>query len=150
MDRAELLIPQEASPSVALQPLAPAIITREGHCTTKRFLKFFAATIRNRHTREAYMRAVGHFLSWCEGRGLDLHGIEPLAVAAYIERHPRRKLLRPATGAAPATSDAKAGAAGVEGGGRADGESGLAPLTDFHNRTYTAISADLIPEKKYC
>jgi site-specific recombinase XerD len=34
------------------------------------------------------MRAVGRFLSWCDERGLDLHSIEPLAVAAYIERHP--------------------------------------------------------------
>lgn len=88
MANAELLIPQDTSPDVARQSLAPAIITREGPRATRRFLEFFAATIRNRHTREAYMRAVGRFLSWCEGRGLDLHSIETLAVAAYIERHP--------------------------------------------------------------
>src|ERR1700755_2584078 len=88
MANVELLIPQGEPRDVALQSLAPAIITREGPRATKRFLEFFAATIRNRHTREAYMRAVGRFLSWCEGRGLDLHAIEPLVVAAYIERHP--------------------------------------------------------------
>ena len=72
MADAELLIPPTASREVALQTLAPAIITREGPRATRRFLEFFAATIRNKHTREAYMRAVGRFLSWCEGHGLDL------------------------------------------------------------------------------
>src|SRR5690349_10807197 len=88
MARAELLVPHDTSPDIALQSLAPAIITREGPRATTRFLEFFAATIRNRHTPEAYVRAVGRFLSWCEERGLDLHAIEPLAVAAYSERHP--------------------------------------------------------------
>src|SRR3712207_525434 len=88
MARAELLILQDGPRDVALQALALAIIICEGPRATKRFLEFFAATLRNRHTREAYMRAVGRFLSWCEERGLDLQGIEPLAVAAYIERHP--------------------------------------------------------------
>lgn len=88
MARTEILIPLDELRGVARQSLAPAIITREGSHATKRFLEFFAATIRNKHTREAYMRAVGRFLSWCEERGLDLHSIEPLVVAAYIERHP--------------------------------------------------------------
>jgi len=88
MARTELLIPQDKPRDVALQSLAPAIITHEGSLATKRFLEFFAATIRNKHTREAYMRAVSQFFSWCEERGLDLHSIEPLVVAAYIERHP--------------------------------------------------------------
>jgi integrase/recombinase XerD len=88
MAKAELLIPRAASQDVARYAFAPTIITREGPRATKRFLEFFAATIRNKHTREAYMRAVGRFLAWCEERGLDLQRIEPLAVAAYIERHP--------------------------------------------------------------
>jgi integrase/recombinase XerD len=32
------------------------------------------------------MRAIGPFLAWCEGRGLELRQIEPVIVAAYIER----------------------------------------------------------------
>jgi len=63
MANAELLIPQDESRDIALQTLAPAIITQEGPRVTKRFLEFFVATIRNRHTREAYMRAIGRFLS---------------------------------------------------------------------------------------
>jgi site-specific recombinase XerD len=32
------------------------------------------------------MRAIGPFLAWCEERGLELRQVEPMAVAAYIER----------------------------------------------------------------
>jgi site-specific recombinase XerC len=39
------------------------------------------------NTREAYARAVGHFLAWCEGKGSrDLRAITPVVVAAYIEQ----------------------------------------------------------------
>ena len=31
---------------------------------------FFAATIRNAHTRRAYSRSVGDFLAWCEQTGV--------------------------------------------------------------------------------
>ena len=34
-----------------------------------RFLEFFAAVIRNPHTRRAYGRAVVDFLTWCEAVG---------------------------------------------------------------------------------
>jgi site-specific recombinase XerD len=88
MAKVELLIPQATIPALTWQDLAPAIIIREGPHAIRRFLEFFVATIRNRHTREAYMRAADQFLSWCEERRLDLQGIEPLAVAAYIEQHP--------------------------------------------------------------
>ncbi len=63
----------------------PAIITGEGRKATTRFLEFFTANIRNPNTRLSYMRAVGAFLAWCEGRGTSLHQIEPVMVAAYIE-----------------------------------------------------------------
>jgi site-specific recombinase XerD len=35
----------------------------------------------------AYMRALGPFLSWCEGRGLVPSGIQPVHVTAYVEQH---------------------------------------------------------------
>ncbi len=38
----------------------------EGECTSRRFIEFFTATIRNRNTRAAYARAVKQFLDWCE------------------------------------------------------------------------------------
>ncbi len=47
---------------------------------------FFAATIRNRNTREAYYRACVRFFAWCDHHQLrEIHFIEPLHVAAYIE-----------------------------------------------------------------
>lgn len=64
----------------------PAIIAREDQKTAKRFLEFFTVTIRNPNTRAAYARACGYFLDWCHRRGLTLHTIEPMHVAAYIEK----------------------------------------------------------------
>ncbi len=52
----------------------------------KRFVEFFTATIRNKHTRKAYARATGDFFVWCQQLGLALPAIEPLHVAAYIEQ----------------------------------------------------------------
>lgn len=66
--------------------ILPAIIAGEGHRASRRFLEFFTANIRNPNTRLSYMRAIGPFLAWCEGRGLELRQIEPVIVAAYIER----------------------------------------------------------------
>lgn len=66
--------------------ILPAIIAGEGHRASKRFLEFFTANIRNPNTRLSYMRAISPFLAWCEERGLELRQVEPIAVAAYIER----------------------------------------------------------------
>jgi integrase/recombinase XerD len=60
----------------------PALITAAGERTAWRFVEFFTATIRNPHTREAYARAVGRFLAWCERRGL--RALTPVVAAAYI------------------------------------------------------------------
>ena len=55
--------------------------------TAWRFVDFFAVTIRNPNTREAYYRAVSRFLDWCEHRGLSrLDAIMPIHVAAYVEQ----------------------------------------------------------------
>jgi hypothetical protein len=62
----------------------PAAIAAAGEHAARRFLEFFAATIRNKNTRAAYYRAVCHFFAWLEQHGIDeLVGIEPLHVAAY-------------------------------------------------------------------
>jgi len=42
--------------------VVPAMIADAGAQATKRFLEFFAATIRNKNTRMAYYRAVVRFL----------------------------------------------------------------------------------------
>ena len=66
----------------------PNLIVNAGEHATRTFLEFFVAIIRNKNTRMAYARAVSGFLAWCEERGLTLERIQPLAVAAYIEKHP--------------------------------------------------------------
>jgi site-specific recombinase XerD len=59
---------------------------RAGDHAARRFLEFFAATIRNKNTRIAYLHAVSRFFAWCEHHKLgQLADIEPLHVAAYIE-----------------------------------------------------------------
>lgn len=64
----------------------PTLIERAGQDAARRFIEFFVAQYRNPNTREAYARAVGRFLAWCDDRALpDLDYIEPLHVAAYIE-----------------------------------------------------------------
>ena len=44
----------------------PTLVTAAGEGAQLRFLEFFAASIRNAHTRRAYAGAVGEFLAWCE------------------------------------------------------------------------------------
>jgi integrase/recombinase XerD len=64
----------------------PAIVIDEGEAAAKRFIEFFTATIRNRNTRAAYARAVYQFLAWCDEQRLTLRSIEPVHVAAWIEK----------------------------------------------------------------
>jgi integrase/recombinase XerD len=66
--------------------VVPAIVADAGDTAAKRFLEFFAATIRNKNTRMAYYRAVCRFFAWCDKHKLGgIADIEPLHVAAYIE-----------------------------------------------------------------
>ena len=44
----------------------PAIIAAAGEKASEHFLEFFAATIRNKNTRAAYVQAVAQFCRWCE------------------------------------------------------------------------------------
>jgi len=64
----------------------PAVIADAGEHAARRFLEFFAATIRNRNTRMAYYRAVCTFFSWLEQNQIGLVEVEPVHVAAYVER----------------------------------------------------------------
>jgi site-specific recombinase XerD len=66
--------------------VVPAVIAGAGVHAARRFLEFFAATIRNKNTRMAYYRAVCHFFGWVEWHRIgELADIEPIHVAAYIE-----------------------------------------------------------------
>ena len=62
------------------------MIADAGDHAARRFLEFFAATIRNKNTRLAYYRAVCHFFAWVEQHRIgELADIEPIHVAVYIE-----------------------------------------------------------------
>jgi site-specific recombinase XerD len=63
----------------------PSLIMRAGAAAQERFLEFFAATIRNKNTRQAYFRAISRFLKWADDRQLELEDIRPIHVASYIE-----------------------------------------------------------------
>ena len=48
----------------------PALVAAAGERASVRFLEFFAANVRNPHTRRAYYRAAEEFLTWCASAGV--------------------------------------------------------------------------------
>jgi site-specific recombinase XerD len=67
-------------------PALPALVTAAGERASMRFLEFFAANIRNPHTRRAYYRAADEFLAWCAAAGLSsIVEVQPAHVATWIE-----------------------------------------------------------------
>jgi site-specific recombinase XerD len=88
------------SPTIATMPeevnahravLLPALVVQAGSKAEQRFLEFFTAHIRNPNTRRAYSRAILRFFRWCDDLGLGFHQVEPITVAAFIEKHPGSK-----------------------------------------------------------
>ena len=68
----------------------PHLIAVSGDQAALRFLEFFAANIRNPHTRRAYARACAAFLDWCADVGVPaLAAVQPLHVATWIEQQAR-------------------------------------------------------------
>ncbi len=54
------------SATVAASIVVPRVIAAAGDQAARRFLEFFAATIRNKNTRMAYYRAAVKFFAWCD------------------------------------------------------------------------------------
>ena len=70
----------------------PALIVAAGDRASRRFLEFFAANIRNPHTRRAYGRAVAEFLAWCDDNQVrSIEAVQPLHVAAWVEMQTRER-----------------------------------------------------------
>jgi site-specific recombinase XerD len=70
----------------------PALVAAAGERAGLRFLEFFAAGIRNPHTRRAYSRSAADFLAWCEAAGVvSLTAVQPLHVATWIEMQTRER-----------------------------------------------------------
>lgn len=87
MDDEIAFLPLRPAERIAL----PTLIADAGTEASERFIEFFTANIRNANTRRAYARAIGRFFFWCYERGLSLHQVRPVVVAAYIEQHPGAK-----------------------------------------------------------
>ena len=72
-------------------PPVPTLLAANERAQT-RFWEFFAANIRNRHTRRAYAQATREFLAWCESASvMSIVDVKPLHVAAYIEQLSRER-----------------------------------------------------------
>ena len=70
----------------ASPPHSPPLVSAAGAHAERRFVGFFAAQLRNAHTRAAYARATTRFLDWCAGVGAPgLGAIEAVHVAAWVE-----------------------------------------------------------------
>jgi len=87
----DLILPDRAPTAPRGAPTAaahaPALVQAAGERAQIRFLEFFAAGIRNPHTRRAYARAAADFLAWCEAEVdvASLVEVQPLHVATWIE-----------------------------------------------------------------
>lgn len=84
--RNSLVISNNLNTTIGEVGITPPTVIRSGNAAAEKFLEFFAATLSNRNTRDAYYRACCRFFSWCEYQGIaHLWSIRPLHVAAYIE-----------------------------------------------------------------
>jgi hypothetical protein len=73
----------------------PKLVAAAGDRAGIHFLEFFAANIRNPHTRRAYARAAEEFLAWCASAGIpSIDAVQPVHVATWIEAG-TRELVRP-------------------------------------------------------
>src|SRR5580658_5067568 len=73
-------------PSSSVAPIVPALVAAAGKRASMRFLEFFAANIRNPHTRRAYARAAEEFLAWCADVGVpSIADVQPVHVVTWIE-----------------------------------------------------------------
>jgi site-specific recombinase XerD len=77
-------------PAITSPRAVPTLVAAAGERARMRFLEFFAANIRNPHTRRAYYRAAEEFLTWCADAGVPSIGaVQPVHVATWIEASTR-------------------------------------------------------------
>jgi integrase/recombinase XerD len=82
--------------AVAISPTPPAVVSLSSKQARFAWDEFFAAQIRNPHTRAAYSLAVRKFFAWVEPLNIALADIEPATIGAYFAQHagsvPTKKL----------------------------------------------------------
>jgi site-specific recombinase XerD len=66
----------------------PRSVAEHGPGARYAWEEYFAGKLRNPHTRQAYLFAVGRFLTWCEQRSVGLLGITPGMIGQYFDEHP--------------------------------------------------------------
>src|SRR3954447_25770056 len=90
------LVPRASAPvSGSIIATVPALVDAAGERASMRFLEFFAANIRNPHTRRAYHRASDEFLAWCASVGVpSIAAVQPVHVASWIEASTRELAAR--------------------------------------------------------
>ena len=71
---------------VPIGSTVPTLINAAGARASMRYLEFFAANIRNPHTRRAYARAAEEFLAWCCWRRRVLDRGRPAGARRYLDR----------------------------------------------------------------
>src|ERR1700747_810559 len=77
-------------PALLTAPSLPVLVAAAGERARMRFLEFFAANIRNPHTRRAYYRAAEEFLGWSASGGVpSITDVQPVHVATWIEASTR-------------------------------------------------------------
>src|ERR1700680_3855537 len=81
------LVPHTVTPAISsVFATVPTLVAAAGERAAMRFLEFFAANIRNPHTRRAYYRAAEEFLAWCGSVGVpSIAAVQPVHVATWIE-----------------------------------------------------------------
>jgi site-specific recombinase XerD len=85
--RESLGLSEKASPHLRFaSSVYPADSAARGRHAGRRFVEFFTANIRNPNTRKAYYRAACEFFDWCDQAGFGLLDIEPVHVAAWVEK----------------------------------------------------------------
>jgi len=78
------VITRSGTPAPLPMPAAAVIVLRQTPNAAFAAEEFFKATLNNEHTRRAYGRIAGRFLSWCDDRGLELRQITPGLAGEYI------------------------------------------------------------------
>jgi integrase len=87
----EGLVPASQNPPSFPSQLAEVLI-RAGKAAVFAAEEFFFGTIRNEHTRAAYLHAVKLFLVWCEEKKLELVRVTPKDVGQYMDGLRKKEL----------------------------------------------------------
>ena len=85
------LIPRAGAVATPAAHVVPVLIAEAGAQAGWRYVEFFAANIRNPHTRRAYYRAAEEFLAWCASACVpSIVAVQPVHVATWIEASTRK------------------------------------------------------------